>query len=102
MPSAIVDNSGSANATEVVAAPTSPKFIRFHGAAIGSAGTTNVKWQSASTDKTAAIPFAANDKLVLPVVDLDGWFDCAPGEALNIHSSAAIAVTGHVQYSIQG
>jgi hypothetical protein len=101
MPSAAVSVS-TQNANEIVAAPTSPKFIRVHGYVLAAAGTVSVKWQSASTDKTGAMPFVANDKLPVPSTPLDGWFDCAPGEALNLHLSAAVAVTGHVHYSVQG
>lgn len=91
----------STTATAALVAAVTGKRIRVHGYVIQAAGTVNVKFQSASTDLTGAMPQAANTGVATQFAK-DGWFDTAAGEALNIHLSGSVQVSGHLRYSVVG
>ena len=86
----------ASGATEIVAAVTGKK-IRVICYNYMANGTVNVKWQSASTDKTGLAYLVANTGKVVPFSPV-GWFETAAGEALNINLSGAIAVGGEGAY----
>lgn len=100
--SAAIACSSSGN-NEIVAA-VSGKSIAVLGYVLVANGAVNVKWRSASTDKTGLLYLAANGGAAVPVVPLSKlgagacWFATAAGEALNLNLSGAVAVGGHVLY----
>lgn len=93
----------AANANQVVAAVAGYKY-RVLAFVLSFGGTVNAKWQSASTDKTGLFYGVAGVAVASP--DLPGTspttppahFETAPGEALNLHLSGAVAVGGYVVY----
>lgn len=90
----------SANTNEIVAAQPGRK-IQMLGYVLMAASAVNVKWQSASTDKTGLLYPAANGGAVAPIAPGHHfWFETAAGEALNLHLSGAVAVGGHVKVRI--
>jgi hypothetical protein len=98
---AVISASASGN-TEVVAA-VAGKRIRVLQYRLVCGGDVTVKFRSASTDITGGMPFATNGGISAgaPVQTPAGLlfeFQTAPGEALNINLSAAIAVGGHLTY----
>jgi|WetSurMetagenome_2_1015567.scaffolds.fasta_scaffold1305328_2 hypothetical protein len=82
--------------TSVVAAVAGTK-IRVIAYNYMANGTVNVKFQSATTDKTGLSYLIANTGKVCPF-NPAGWFETAVGEALNINLSASIAVGGELVY----
>ena len=100
-PNAKIDNAAASGQTPVVAAPTSPAFIRVYGYVLMAGGTTSVKWQDGNTDLTGAFPLTAQAGVAAPIHE-KGWFDLTPGNALNLNSSAAVQVSGHVNYRVIG
>lgn len=92
-------------AATIVAAPASPtQFIRVHGYVINGAGAVVVTWQGVPTkgNISGAMDLAAAGATISAEYSRDGLFDLAPGDALKLNLSAAIQVSGHVTYSIQG
>lgn len=92
-------------AAQIVAAPVSPtQFIRVHGYVVNGAGAVLVTWQGTPTkgNVSGAMDLAAAGQTIVAPVVREGWFDLAPGDALKLNLSAAIQVSGHVTYSIQG
>lgn len=92
---AIITASSSGN-TAVVSA-VSGKKIRVIGYYLMANGAVNVKWQSATTDKTGLIYLIANTGISVGYNPV-GWFETAASEALNINLSASIAVGGTLVY----
>lgn len=92
---AAITASASGN-TSVVAAVTGKK-IRVISVWVVANAAVNVKFQSATTDKTGLAYLAVNGGFVLPFSPV-GHFETASGEALNINLSAAVAVGGSVTY----
>lgn len=91
----------SAGANAIVAA-TAGRKICVIGYVLMAAAAVNVKWQSASTDKTGLLYPAANGGAVAGLApDYKFWFECAEGEALNLNLSGAVAVGGHVTYILK-
>lgn len=88
-----VSSSGS---TELVAAVPGCR-IRVLAYNMIAAGSTNVKFRSASTDITGLKYLAANTGIVANYSEA-GWFQTAAGEALNINLSASQAVGGEIVY----
>ena len=97
IPSAFL-NASSIGATPIVAAQTGMS-IRVIGAVLVSTLANTVKFQSAATDISATFPLGANGGLVLPFNE-HGWFQTAPGEALNINLSVATATGISINYII--
>jgi len=58
-----------------------------------------IKFQSATTDKTAAFPVVALGGMVLPFNE-HGWFECAANEALNFNQTVATACAVQIVYTI--
>lgn len=80
----------SSGNTEVVAAQGAGVKIRVLSLVIITTDAQTIKFQSATTDVSAAFPMAANGGMVLPNND-HGWVQTAANEALNINLSAASA-----------
>lgn len=95
-PKFAVISASSSGATSIVSA-VSGKKIRVLAYNFIANGTVNVKWQSASTDKTGLKYCIANSGMVAGFNPI-GWFETASNEALNINLSAAIAVGGELVY----
>jgi len=84
--------------TGAVVAAVTGKKIRVLAYRLSSNGAVNVKWQSASTDKTGLLYMdAAGKGEVAPFCPV-GLFETAASEALNLNLSASIAVGGYVVY----
>jgi hypothetical protein len=95
-------NISTATTTTLVAAPTSPSFIRVTGYWLLAGGTTSVTLQdSTPAAMTGPMPLSATSGEVI-AEDSYGVFDCAPGKALQLVNSAAIQVSGHVRYNVVG
>ena len=103
MPIAPIVASAS-GATPVVAAVTTPgnKKIRVHQLQLwnGVATANNVKFQSGSTDIFAVIPLPLVVGIPVSLAG-DNLFETAAGQALNINLSAATAVGGWLEYSLE-
>lgn len=92
-------NPTSIGSNVVVAAPTAPNFIRVLEVALVSTGANTVTFLSAASAISGAFDFAANGGFVLPGWE-HGWFDCAPGEGLNVNLSGATKVAISIKYII--
>jgi hypothetical protein len=94
MPALVVDTSSAGDAT-LVAAPTSKVFTRVIGVDLSAASAVTVTLKHGSTaiwTKT----INAGQAPTGPTAELT--LDCAPGTALVINLSGAVAVKGVVQY----
>lgn len=80
-----------------VVAAVAGKKIRVNGWELSAAGATNAKWRSGANDKTGLFYFAAAGASA----DSDRCFECNVGEALVLNLSAAVAVGGYVDYSLE-
>lgn len=96
----------SSSGDNQVVAGVPNKKIRVKAYAItnGAASVQNVKWRSGSTDITGLFYSTAIGLVV--VHDLvsnpnDFYFETAAGAALNLNLSAATAVGGSVQYTLE-
>lgn len=101
--SAPVNASGSGNNTAVAA--VAGKKIRVYAAVLSGAGAVNFKFQSGAggTDLTGLFVVAAAGGLVTLPYNPEGWFECAAENVLlNLNLSAAVAVSGVVQYKEVG
>lgn len=92
---AAISCSASGNNELVTAAPG--KIIKLIACLLVSDGTVAVKLRSASTDLSGAMSLIANSGFVIPEAAI-GWCVTAQGEALNLHLSAAIQVSGLLVY----
>lgn len=90
-----VINESTAASNELVAAVASKRIIVLSYTLL-AAGTVNVTFQSAATARSGAMPLVANAGIA--VSDNNGLFATVAGEALNMLSSAAIQVSGHLSY----
>ena len=75
--------------TQVVAAQGAALRIRVLSLFSMAATAVTIKFQSATTDISAGFPVAANGGFVLPR-NVDGWFQTAANEALNINLGGAV------------
>lgn len=88
--------------TQIVAAVPGRR-IRVVSYVLSFSGTVNAKFQSNSTDLTGSlygvaagvIPMATGESVI---GGIQGQFETAPGEALNLNLSGAVAVGGHLKY----
>lgn len=92
-------NPATLGANTLVASPGASARIRVVSASIIVDGANDVKFQSASTDISGLMAFAANGGIVLPFNE-HGWVETAAGEALNLNLSAATAVGITFQYIV--
>ena len=93
-------DTASSGAVQIVAAQTG-KSIVMTKAVLVSAGTTNIKWQSGSTDLTGAMPFVANLGMVDESTMPENGLRTNSGEALNLNNSATVQVSGYIKYFVE-
>jgi hypothetical protein len=100
---AVIAASSSGDNT-IVAAVTGKKIrVKAWALTNGAASVQNVKWRSGTTDltglfySTAIGPIAVHD--MAPGAEF--YFETAVGAALNLNLSAATAVGGSVQYTLE-
>lgn len=89
----------SSGTTQLVAAPAAPNRIKVVSYVVVADAACTAKFQSATTDKSGAMSFAANGGAVVPGQASSPWFACAAGEALNIVTTGA--VKGHLTYILE-
>lgn len=92
---AVIATAASGDTTLVPAVPG--KSLRVTDYTAVAAGTVSVKFKSAATDISGAMPLVANAQLQ-SVDAAAGVLQTAQGEALVLNLSAAIAVGGHLTY----
>ncbi len=92
-------NTAASGDTAVVAA-VAGKRIRVINYVLTAAGVVSVKFRSATTDLTGAMPFAANGGIAAAGAQPGYWVQTAAGEALNLNLSAAAQVSGHITYDV--
>ena len=92
-------STSSSGNTQVVAAQGSGNKIRVLRYRISSNGSTNVKFQSASTDISGLhylVQYASGGGGPCE----PGLFQTAANEALNVNNSAAVAISGEITYVV--
>lgn len=92
-------STSSSGNTQVVAAQGAGNKIRVLRYRVSANGSTNVKWQSATTDISGLhylTQYASGGGSYTPAGICQG----AANEALNINNSAAIAISGEVTYVV--
>lgn len=99
-----IDTAAAAQ-SEVVAAQGGANKIYVVGYQIQAHGTTIGHFESANTDISPEWTFQAREGVANPPIDFDPlkkrcYFVTAANEALNFTNSAAILVTGNVQYVV--
>lgn len=88
----------SSGANEIVAA-VSGQSIEVWGYVLSASAAVNMKWQSATTDKTGLLYHTAvSITTIVAPVGTAPWFSTAVGAALNLNLSGATATGGHVIY----
>jgi hypothetical protein len=94
--------------TAVVAAVSGKKIrVKAWSVTNGAASVQNVKWRSGTTDltglfySTAIGLIAGQDLAGGPAGQQEFYFETAAGAALNLNLSAATAVGGVVQYTLE-
>lgn len=93
-------NASSLGSNSFINAPTSTDFsIRVLSVAVVTTLANTVSFLSAASAVTPGFPLAANGGLVLPFNE-HGWFQCNPGEALNVNLGVATATGVLVQYIV--
>jgi len=102
MPSILIDT--STDGTTIVAAPDAFNHIRVLGLNLTADDAVTVSLKSNST--TIWKTYATNNPttpggIVIPT-DPNNTIDCAPGEALKLGLSGAVAVAGTLEYVILG
>lgn len=93
-------STSSSGDTEIVAAVASKRIV-VHSYAFVCGAAVSVRWKSGSTNKSGAMPHAANGGIVCPGGADTRYFATGLGEALNINLGSAVAVGGHVSYSLE-
>lgn len=85
----------------LLAAQGSGNKIRVHQLFLVSAGTVNVRFESAAggTALTGQMNLVANTGFVLPYSPI-GWFETAANALLNLELSAAVSVDGNFAYTV--
>lgn len=95
-----IDTAASGN-TSLVATPGASKKIVVRSYLLIAGAAVNVKFRSANTDLTGALPLAANGGASAPGNPELAWFETAANEALNINLSGAVQVSGHIAYTVE-
>jgi len=102
MPSVAI-NLSSAGTSALVAAPTSPQFIRVQRFTVVNASEDTLQTftlLSGATAKHGPVTYQGGGGESTQF--LSGTFDCAPGEALNATISASLQLGGSLTYIICG
>jgi len=90
----------SQNGVEIVAAVANKKIVVVSWNVM-AAGTTSVKWQSATTDISGLYPLLANIGVVVDHSVPDFGLKTVAGQALNINNSQAVQIGGYVSYYLE-
>ena len=97
----------SASGDNVVVAGMPNYAIRVLGYVISFAGAVNARWMSDVLGGAVALTgqltgVAAGTNITASVVGANarGWFQTAPGKALNLNLSGAVQVNGHVLWEL--
>jgi len=101
VPSAPINNGGAAGDSTVVAGVTGQK-IRVNGYVVQAGGNTNVTFKSGSNLLSGPLSASGSSSGVASGSNPDGWFDCGLGESFIVNSSAAVQLSGHLDYSFVG
>jgi hypothetical protein len=100
----VAATTAGAGDTQIVAAPAAGYKIRVLGFSIvASAAGVNPKFKSGATDKTGAMPFAANGGVSPATCNPESGaflFECNAAEALNLNHAAAGTTGGFVTYQV--
>lgn len=88
----------ASGATQIVAADGTRK-IRVLQYTFSANGAVNAKFQSAANDRTGLLYLGANGQVSVAFCPL-GLFETAVNEALNLNLSGAVAVGGHLVYTL--
>lgn len=92
----------SAGANTIIAANATKK-IKVLSYTLVADGAVTAKWQSAATDLTGAMSFAANGGISTPVgAPGFGWLmETAVNEALRLNLGGAVGVRGNISYFLE-
>ena len=93
-------DTASSGAVQIVAAQSGKQIVVTKVVLVAS-GTTNIKWQSGSTDLTGAMAFVANLGMVDESTMPENGLRTNQGEALNLNNSATIQVSGYIKYFLE-
>lgn len=83
---------------EVIAAPTDGKAIRVLGYVLTVTVGTTIIWKSGTTAKSGTMTVATG--LASPGEVDSRSFQCAANQALNITSTGAVTIGGHLTYQL--
>lgn len=100
MPSELIDT--STDGDTLIAAPDPRMFIRIKGLDLTGAGDVTVTLKSNNTVIWKSYAASADGAGIVLDCSAVRDLDCAPGEALKIGLSAAVAVAGSVVYELKG
>jgi hypothetical protein len=102
MPDALINLSSGTQEAQLVAAPTSPSFIRIMEYHVSASAATNFQLYSGPNlidavifNGTTPVPFAADGTEVAGVVD------CGIGQPLLVSSTVGVQVQGTLKYAIK-
>lgn len=84
--------------SQLIAAPTGGKAIRVLGYVLTVSVATTLIWKSGSTAKTGTMTTSTGIS-ALGTVDSRS-FQCAPNQALNLTSTGAVTIGGHLTYQL--
>jgi hypothetical protein len=77
------------------------KTIRVMGYIVTAAAAVAVKFRSNATDLTGPMNLPLNGSIsAFAAANDDALFDCAPGDPLVLNLSGAVAVNGHLRYTV--
>lgn len=85
------------SASGLVLAGVAGRKIRARKVYLNALASTNVKFQSNSSDISATFFLASNGGAVLPESD-SGWFETGVGEALNLTMTISTSVGVQIDY----
>ena len=95
-----IDNAAASGDTVLLGGQAGQRY-RIHSYVFETGGTTNITIKSGTTALTGAMPNDVNTGISSPWSP-GGVLMCNVGDDLIINSSAAVQVSGHVDYSVVG
>jgi hypothetical protein len=84
--------------SEIIAAPTDGKAIRVLGYVLTVSASTTLQWKSGSTAKSGVMSLSTG--ISSPGHVDSRSFQCAANQALNLTSTGAVTVGGHLTYQL--
>lgn len=83
---------------EIIAAPTNGTAIRVLGYVLTVSGATTLIWKSATTAKSGTLTITTG---ISSPGEVDSRsFQCAANQALNLTSTGAVTIGGHMTYQL--